>query len=898
MNEDYLCRSDIELTKRHGKLTIFLGVSTGVGKTCNMLQAAREQLAEGTDVAVGLVETHGHKETENLLEGFEQIPPRRIEYHGTVIAEVDLDGILKRHPDIVLINELAHKNIQGVRHQYRYLDIEELLTSGIDVYTTFNIQNVESLNDTVAQITGSHIIETVPDRFLDTADQIKLVDVSAEELIRRFNSGKVYAPEEIEQGLRNFFQIRIINALRELSLRYTTQRVERQIEKYRNQNGISQLPPVREKVMACISSSPFAVHVLREACQIANEMNAEFFVVYVEPPLLKLSVKSLASLRGNLQLAEDLGAKVVTLNSPNVSAGILNLARKLNISQIILGKPLRPRWKDITHGSIVDEIIRGASGIGVFIIPGSPIPVEPEPVITEDIFPRRNAGLPFVLTLALTAVVTLLGNLYGSYLGLTNIGMMYLLPVVYASACLGTIPSAIIALLNVFLLDVFFVPPIMHLTVYDIRYLITLAVFMIVAFTTGNIADRLRLRMREAIYRETRTKALYDLARRLSAVSDLKLLGTEVVSHISNTMDAEVVLYLSDDTAGLRIVTASNAFSDLVQGPNELNAADWSFRHSKRSGLGTDTIPGAKGFYIPVKTEEQIFGVLGIKPLKQYFTAEQINILDALAGLTALAVARLQLAAEAQRISILEDSERLRAALLNSVSHDMKTPLASILGAVTSLVDDYDVYDLDQKGALLLGIRRGALRMSRLINNLLDLARLESGYMRLHTDWCDIQDIIGVTIRENEDILQEHRVKVDIADNTGLIKADYGLIEQVLTNLLHNAVKYSPVQSEILIRAVDEQSDLKVSVLDNGIGIAPLDLEKIFEKFYRLQSPQNVSGTGLGLSICRGIVEAHGGRIWAQNRPNGGSEFIFTLPVDETARTGEMAERVESNNGS
>lgn len=892
MNEEYPCYSDTGLSKRRGKLVIFLGVSTGVGKTCSMLQAAREQLDEGTDIAVGLVETHGHKETENLLEGFEQIPPRRMEYQGTIVTEMDLDGILKRHPQIVLINELAHKNIQGVRHQYRYLDIEELLTSGIDVYTTFNIQNVESLNDTVAQITGSHIIETVPDRFLDTADQIKLIDIPAEELIRRFNSGKVYAPEEIEQGLRNFFQIETINALRELSLHYTTQRVEQQIEKYRNQNGINQLPPVREKVMACISSSPFAVHVLREARQIADEMKAEFFVVYVEPPLLKLSTQSLASLRGNLQLAEDLGAKVVTLNSQNVSAGILNLARKLNISQIILGKPLRPRWKDITHGSIVDEIIRGASGIGVFVIPGSPIPVEPEPVITEETLPHRNVGWSWVFTLFLTAVVTLLGNLYGNYLGLTNIGMMYLLPVVYTSARLGTIPSAIIALINVFLLDVFFVPPIMHLTVYDIRYLITFAVFMIVAFTTGNIADRLRLRMREAIYRETRTKALYDLARRLSAVSDLKLLGTEVVSHISNAMDAEIVLYLSDETGSPRIVTASKAFSDLVQGPNELNAAEWSFRHSQRSGLGTDTIPGAKGFYIPVKTEEKIFGVLGIKPTRQFFTAEQINILEALAGLTALAVARLELAAETQRVSTLEDSERLRAALLNSVSHDMKTPLASILGAVTSLVDDDDVYDSDQKAALLLGIRRGALRMTRLINNLLNLARLESGYMRLHPDWCDIQDIIGVAIRDNQDILQEHQVKVDIADNIRLIKADYGLIEQVFTNLLHNAVKYSPVQSTILIEVVEEKSGLKVSVLDNGIGIAPPDLEKIFEKFYRLQSPQNVSGTGLGLSICRGIIEAHGGRIWAENRPGGGSEFIFTLPFDETSRPAGLDEKV------
>ncbi len=892
MNTEYPGHLDTDLNQQRGKLTIFLGMSTGVGKTCSMLQAAREQIAEGIEVTVGLVETHGHQNPENLLKGMEQIPPRRIEYNGIIVEEMDLDAILQRHPQIVLIDELAHKNIQAVRHQYRYLDIEELLESGTDVYTTLNIQNVESLNDTVLQITGNHITETVPDRFLDTADQIKLIDIPAEELIRRFNAGKIYAAGEIEPGLRSFFQPETINALRELALHYTSQRVEQQSEKYRNQSSINQPPPVLEKVMACISSSPFAVHVLRQARQIADEMKAEFYVVYVEPPFSKLSAQSLSNLRANLQLAEDLGAKVITLNSQNVSAGVLNLARKLNISQIILGKPLRPRWRDITHGSVVDDIIRGASGIGVFVIPGSPVPLESEALVTEETFTHRHTGRSWVLTLFMTAVVTLLGSLYGNYLGFTNLGMMYLLPVVYTSARIGTIPSIIIALVNVFLLDVFFIPPILNLTVYDIRHLITFAVFMIVAFTTGNIADRLRLRMKEAIYRETRIRALYDLARSLSAVSDLKLLGTEVVRHISNTMDAEVVLYLSDSNSSPSIVAASKAFSDLVQGPNEMNAAEWSFRHSQRSGLGTNTIPGAKGFYIPVKTEEKVFGVLGVKPVKEFFTAEQINILEALAGLTALAVARLELAAETQRISSLEDSERLRAALLNSVSHDMKTPLASILGAVTSLVDEDDLYDADQKATLLLSIRRGALRMTRLINNLLNLARLESGYMSLHSDWCDIQDIIGVALRENQDLLQEHQVRVETADKIGLIKADYGLIEQVLTNLLHNAVKYSPVQSDIVISVVEEQSELKVSVIDNGMGIAPGDAEKIFEKFYRLQSPQNVSGTGLGLSICRGIIEAHGGRIWAQNRPDGGSEFIFTLPVDKTARSGEMDAKV------
>jgi len=891
MNRESTNSSDVILgqskKQRRGKLTIFLGAAAGVGTTYTMLEAAKERISEGFDVTVGLIDTLGNTEADAMLDGLEVIPPRRLEYRGNIILELDLDGVLRRYPQIVLVDELAHTNIQGSRHQYRYLDVEEILESGIDVYTTFNIQNVESLNDTVAQITGILVKDKVPDRFLDTADQIKLVDLPADDLIRRFHNGKIYAPELDEQDLRNFFRPGNINALRELALRYAARTVGKQMEDYRNQRGIDQPWPVQERVMACISSSPFAVHVLRQARQIANDLNAELITVYVEPPFTYQSGRNLASLRINLQLAEDLGAKVLTLSSQDVSSGILGLARKYNVSQIILGKPLRPRWREILHGSVVDDIVRGCTGIGVFVVPGYRAPKEPTTKDNEITPPRDKIGWSLIFSLVLAALVTLIGNLYGSYLGLTNIGMLYLLPVVFASARLGVVPSIIVALVSVLSFDVFFVPPVLRLAVYDARHLITFAVFMVVAFTTGNMADRLRLRMREAIYRESRTKALYDLARGLSAVTDLDLLASKVVSHISETTDAEVVLYLPEESGRIKIVAASKAFSDLVSEPSELNVAEWSFKHSHRSGLGTDTLPGAKGFYLPVKTEEKIFGVLGVKPMKQLFTPEQINILDALSGLAALAIARLELAVEAQKIITLEESERLRAALFNSISHDMKTPLASILGAVTSLVDDADLYNTDQKATLLMSIRRGALRMNRVVNNLLDMARLESGYMRLNTDWCDIQDIIGVTLRENCETLQDHFVKVEIPESIRLIKVDYALIEQVLTNLLHNAVKNSPAHSEILIRVLEEQDQLMVSVIDQGKGIATTDEERIFEKFYRLQAPGNVSGTGLGLSICRGIIEAHGGKIWAKNKTNG-AILNFTLPVDAAApRSGE-----------
>lgn len=496
--------------------------------------------------------------------------------------------------------------------------------------------------------------------------------------------------------------------------------------------------------------------------------------------------------------------------------------------------------------------------------------------------PRQRVLWILAFSFCLVVVITFIGKLYGTYIGLTNIGMLYLLPVVFASASLGLLPSVAVAVVSVVLFDMLFVPPVFRLAVDDARYLITFAVFMVVALTTGNMADRLRLRMREAIYRETITKALYDLAKGLTAVTDLGLLADKVVSHISQTVDSEVVMYLPEDNGELKIVAASNQAGDLVTHLSEAEAADWSYRNSGRSGLGTDNLPLAIGFYLPVKTEEKSFGVLGVKP-KKPLSLEQIDVLEACAGLAALGISRLQLAEEAQNIRTLEERERLSTALFNSVSHDMKTPLASILGAVSSLVDDGDLYNTEQKASLLTSIRRGALRMNRVVNNLLDMARLEAGYLHLNLDWCDIQDLIGVTLRENREILSDHIVRVEIPEATRLIRVDHALIEQVLTNLLYNAAKYSPAQSEIMVSVEEEPECIQISVIDKGNGIAPGDEERVFQKFYRLESPGNVAGTGLGLSICRGIIEAHGGRIWAKNRPGGGTIINLTLPIDDTA---------------
>jgi two-component system sensor histidine kinase KdpD len=644
------------------------------------------------------------------------------------------------------------------------------------------------------------------------------------------------------------------------------------------QNGDIEGKDSQERVMACISSSPFSFDVLRQASQIAKHLNAELYALYVEPPFLHQSNSTLSNLRKNFQLAEDLGAKILTVTAHDISAGVINAAFSCNITQMVVGKPYHSRWRDVIRGSVVDDIIRGCKGIGIFVVPGTP--VDEETYSKADIYepPRENIGWSLAFTILLVLLVSLTGKLFLSNIGLTNLCMLYFLPIIFASVRLGILPSILVALVSILSFDYLFVPPVNHFIIYDAEYLITFVVYVIAAFTIGNMADQLRLRMNEALFREVRTRALYDLTRGLSSVTDLNVLAKKVVNYVAETIDAEVVLYLPVNNK-LTIAAASKAFSELVLGPNELYVAELAFNNSRQGKSGNNMVPSAIGFYLPLKTEDNVFGVLGIKPAQGDCTPDQMNLLEALAGLTALAIARLKLTQEKQNIKTLEESERLSTALFNSISHDMKTPLAAILAAVSSLIDDGNLYNSDQKKSLLMSIKNGASRMHRVVNNLLDMARLESGYLRLHSEWYDIQDIIGVTMRENQDILRDHHIIIEIPETLSMINVDFALIEQVFTNLLHNAVKYSPSQTEILIKVSADQGELRVSVADQGTGIKEGDEERIFDKFYCLHSPKNVTGTGLGLSICQGIIEAHKGRIWAENQPGGGARISFALPI-------------------
>lgn len=886
----------------YGKLTVFLGAAAGVGKTYAMLEAARERLAEGIDVVVGLVETHGRAETEAVLKGLPVIPLKMQDYRGRAFKEMDLDALLEHHPQLALVDELAHTNIPGSRHAKRYQDVEELLAAGINVYTTLNIQHLESLNDVVAQITGVTVRETVPDRVLEMASQIQMVDVTPEELILRLKEGKVYVPGQAADAMKKFFRPGNINALREMSLRYTAKRVDSQLESYMRVHGIAGPWPTGEKVMACISGSPFSARLIRSAKRMADKQNAEWIIVHVETP--KHPSKSEAEkdlMAKNLRMAEKLGAEIVDLHGDDVAEELLELARKRNVSQIIIGKPERTHFRELIHGSIVDKVIRHSHGISVHVISAQRDGTEQKHAKTVN--DRRQARgnkpirqkqsyIPYLMSVFMMMALTLLITPIASFLGTVNISMLYLLPVLFSAARWGRLPAIVTAVMGVIIFDFLFVPPFFTFTVSDFRYIISFAILILVGFVTGTLSAQLKSQINFSRHREQQVSTLYSLSRDLTAVDRLERVLESIARKIAETLDGQVVLLLPDEKGKLALRQSS--CTDHFLSESEMAVATWVFERGLKAGQGTETLGSAKALYLPLTTEQGTQGVLGIcfnvEDLGVQVNPEQIRFLDAFAGLAAMAINRIKLADEARKAHTLAESERLRTALFNSLSHDLRTPLASIIGAATGLLEDHDaVFSPDARSDLLKTILQGAERMNRFVNNLLDMARLESGMLRLNKVWCDIQDIIGVAVNRLGEIFSNRPMEINIPTGMPLVEADYILIEQVLVNLLDNAVKYSEPDSKITISVSQDQTYLEIAIANRGNRIPEADLSKVFDKFYRLSSPLQVSGTGLGLSICKGIVEAHNGDIWAENNELGGVTITFILPLSK-----EFADKVPS----
>ncbi|MDF2570983.1 MAG: kdpD 3 [Sporomusa sp.] len=884
-NPDELLEKIHKETK--GKLTVFLGAAAGVGKTFTMLEAAHDRLAGGANVVIGWIETHGRAETEKLVAGLPCIAPKIIEYRGKELKEMDTDALLREKPELVLVDELAHTNIPGSRHVRRFQDVEELLAAGINVYTTLNVQHIESLNDVVAQITGVIVRETVPDSVVEQADNIQLIDIPPEDLIKRLKEGKVYVPGQVEQALKKFFRPGNINALRELALRFTASRVDQDMAEYMRSHQIAGPWPAAGRVMVCVSASPFSAQLIRAARRLAGGLHADLLAVHIENMGRRFPMgdKERDRVARNLRLAEELGGKTLTVVGKDLVQEILDVARSHNVTAIVIGKPHHSRLWELLHGSLVDKLIRKSSGINVYVIQG--VAEEEQAVSIKTALPAPSAiPWPYICGgLAMTAAVTAVSWHFQAQLELVNIALLYLLPVLLTAEWWGRWPSYVTAVVSVMSFDFLFVPPILNFTVYDIRYLWSFLIFLVVSFLIGGRTELLRREAQSARLREKSIRALYEFSRQIAAVSDMARIAQELANHAGETIGRTTVVLLPDDNDKLNVQSAYNTTRSIdrnkpqVLPEAEYAVAVWAYEQGQVAGRSTETLPGAQYLFVPLITGDKIGGIFGVYIANQKVTPEERRLIDSWAGLAAIAVERVKLAETARQAALLAESDKLRTALFNSISHELRTPLSTITGAVSTLLDTGVEYSKDIRCELLETVQEGANRMERVVSNLLDTARLESGMLRLKTDWCDVEDLVGTALRRMGDMPRKYLIKTNLPGDLPLIRADCVLLEQVLVNFIDNAVKYSTVGSAITIAAWQQGNMLKVSVADNGSGIPEVDLPHVFEKFYRARQPSRVSGTGLGLSICKSIIEAHGGQIWAENSPEGGATVSFSLPI-------------------
>jgi two-component system sensor histidine kinase KdpD len=872
---------------KRGRLKVFLGACAGVGKTYAMLLAAREQKGDGIDAVVGVVETHGRRETEALLEGFEILPRRQVAYRGVTLTELDLDAALARRPQLVVVDELAHSNAPGSRHAKRWQDVEELLDGGIEVYTALNVQHLESLSDVVGQITGVRIWETVPDRVFDEADEVELVDLPPDELLERLGEGKVYVPEAARNAAQNFFRKGNLMALRELALRRTAERVEAQMRVYRAEHAIRTPWPVAERVVVAVGPGPHAERVIRAGRRIAARLGATWTAVYVETPRLqRLPDAERDRILRNLRLAEALGAASVTLGGGDAAAEIAAYAHTNNASRIVVGRDPRTGWRRLLKLSVADRLLDLAAGIDVQVVSNLDEAAPEARVLLArsrehlGVRETRKARWPgYAKSVAIVALCTAVAALMSRHFELANLVMTYLLGVVYVAARLGLGPSALASVLSVVTFDFFFVPPRFSFAVSDTQYLVTFAVMLVVGLVISNLAAALRTQARIAGYRETRTAALYAMSRELAAIEAVEPMLRTAVGHVAQVFDAQVVILLPGGEGRIRLPQGESQAQSLHGA--DLAVAQWVFDHGERAGLGTDTLPSAKAHYVPLPASQGLVGVLALEPVnpRRLFVPEQQRLLDTFASQIALALERARLAAEARASQIDAESERVRNALLAAISHDLRTPLAAIVGAASTLADRPAGLAEGAAPELARSIRAEGERMTRLIENVLQMARLESGQPRLERDWHPLEEIVGGVLTRLDAPLAGHRVETHIPEDLPMVHVDAVLVGQVLENLLLNATKYAPAGTRIGIAAGRERGSVWVAVSDEGPGVPEGEEERIFEKFHRQRTESAQSGVGLGLAICRAIVQLHGGTIAAENLGAGGAVFRFTLPA-------------------
>lgn len=867
-----------------GRLKIFFGASAGVGKTYAMLSSARSLKEQVSDVVIGVVETHGRSETEALIAGIDRVPLKEVSYRDRTLKEFDLDAALARKSKLILVDELAHSNVPGSRHPKRWQDVEELLDAGIDVWSTMNVQHIESLNDVVSGITGIRVWETVPDRVFDEADEVVIVDLPPDDLLQRLREGKVYMPQQAATAVRNFFRKGNLIALRELALRRTADRVDDEMLHYRRTQSVAPVWQTREALLLCIGPDERSEKLVRATARMAAQLDVPWHCIYVETPQLqRLSDATRQRVLRSLKLAQDAGADTATLAGGSLANVVVKYAHEHNLSRVVLGRDTS-RWRRPWRSTLAEVVGRLGNDLDVIQIA---LPARDGahrwavPAAAPDAQAQAEAPKgwkPYVWSASICAVVTVLTAPLHALLDLANIVMVFLLAVVFVAVRFGRGPAVMAAFLAVGAFDFFYVPPRFTFSVNDAQYLLTFAVMLAVALVIGQMTAGLKFQARVATLREERVRALYEMSRDLSGALLPEQIAEIAARFLKSEFEASAALLVADLQGKLMTPVPS---PDVPPGV-DVGVAQWAFDHEEAAGHGTNTLPATSILYLPLKAPMRMRGVLAIEPRNPARLAgpEQRRLLDTCASLLAISLERIHYVDVAQSTTVQMESERLRNSLLAAISHDLRTPLSALVGMADSLAMTQTSTG-NRQADLARSIRGAALRMSSQVNNLLDMARLQAGHVHLNLQWLPFEEAIGSALRALEGTLDPRRVSVSLPPDLPLLHVDAALFERVLCNVLENAAKYTPPGAPIEISASAAGDRVRVMLDDHGPGLPRNREEAIFQMFERGRKESATPGVGLGLAICRAIVEAHGGSIVGENRPDGGARFTIDLPRGE-----------------
>ena len=873
-----------------GKLKIFFGYAAGVGKSYAMLMEAHDMKKLGYDVVIGYIEPHARPETMALLNGLESIENRIIEYKGITLKEFDLDMALIRKPEIMLVDELAHTNASEQRHRKRWQDIEELLEAGINVYTTLNVQHIESLNDIVESITHISVRERIPDKIFDEADKVELIDIEPDELLKRFSDGKVYDKEQATKAFNNFFTKNNLFALREIALRRTADRVNYEVESVRLSKGQITVMPTVDAILACISSSPSSSRVIRTARRMAEAHHSKWIAFYVETTKSRnLSKKDKESLSANFKLAEELGGEIVTVYSDDIVEQIIQYAKFRNVTKIIIGKNHKKpnNFFRIYARDIVDKLMESNSYIDVYVIPNSTFNKEKENIIKRKKV-RVSISWKEILTASLIMIISTMISLFIDYIGFreANVILIFILGVIIVNMkTRGYLLGFICSIISIFLFNFLFTDPRYSLEVYDKSYLATFPIMLIVTFTIGTLTSKIQREAQNSLARENTTQILYRVSRKLlSATGTADVVGIGI-KYLSRLLERTVICYLVQENKLTTpfIYTATKGEKDrTLLNKEEEAVAYWTLLNDKESGAGTNTFYGAKGYYMPLKSHNKVLGVLGVSCITGNLKPEQKFIFETVASQIYIALDR-EILAETQKNSKLEiESERLRSNLLRSISHDLRSPLAGIKGAISTIIETGELLSKDTKDELFQGIYDDTEWLIRLVENLLSMTRFEGGNMKIKKNLELVEEVVYEAVQRTSKRLKDHEIKVTVPEDVIMLSMDGNLIEQVLINLFDNAIKFTPKEALIEVKVYEEVGDVIFEVIDDGIGISEEILPHIFDRFFTNGDKISDSrrGVGLGLAICKSIVEGHGGKISAQNKDEGGAIFRFNIPKE------------------